>query len=213
MLKSETLPYHVNARVNNREEFPIGLKKIWEIIAEECLFLTLIYEVQFQALVLMPNHFHAILTVPMHDLGIVMNEMMKSVSRRTNLLSGRSGHLFGGSYHWSLIRSSRYFGHALKYVYRNPVKAKLCSRVEDYPYSTLFGLLGQSHLPFPIYMTRVGMEVTLPSAEASQQLNWLNTPFPTEAETLIQKGLRRKLFDTLKDRKTRRGFESLNQLI
>src|SRR5690606_20442105 len=108
-----------------------------------------------QAVVLMPNHFHMILTVPMHDLGVVMNRLMTSVSRRANLFSGRTGHLFGGPYFWSLIASFRYYGHALKYVYRNPVKGGLCERVERYPFGSLHGLLGYSHLPFPIHLTRI----------------------------------------------------------
>jgi REP element-mobilizing transposase RayT len=144
----------------------------------ECLNLALVYEVEFHALVLMPNHFHMLVTVPKHDLGKVMSVFMASVTRTANLLSGRSGHLFGGPYHWSLINSSRYYGHALKYVYRNPVRAKLCSAVEEHPYSTLQGLLGETHLPFRLHFTRAGMELALPSAEPSEQLEWLNKPFP-----------------------------------
>jgi REP element-mobilizing transposase RayT len=211
--RSDRLPYHVTARANNRECFPLAMDKLWKIVEDECLFLSIVYEVEFHALVLMPNHFHIILTVPTHDLGVIMNEFMKSVSRRTNLESGRSGHLFGGPYHWSLINNSRYFGHALKYVYRNPVRAKICESVENYPYSTLFGLLGKAHLTFPLRFTRVGMEIALPSTEGELQLDWLNTPFPTESERLIQLGLRRRLFDSIIDRKTRRAFEPLNQLI
>jgi REP element-mobilizing transposase RayT len=163
------------------------------------LFLGLIYEVEFQAVVLMPNHIHMILTVPHHDLGAVMREFMKSISQHTNLLSGRSGHLFGGPYHGSLIGNSQYYGHAFKYVYRNPVRAKICTHVEEYPYSSLKGLLGMAHLPFPIHFSRVGMEIALPSTESELQLPWLNTPFPSETECRIQKGLRRRLFGIIKE--------------
>lgn len=211
--RNNSLPYHVTARANNRQEFPLKLRQFWEIVGNECLFLHIVYRVEFQAVVLMPNHFHMILTVPQHDLGIVMNEFMKSVSRRSNLLTGRSGHLFGGPYYWSLINNTRYYGHALKYVYRNPVRAKLCKKVEDYPYSTLFGLLGLGRLPVPICYTRVGMEISLPVEEGDRQLNWLNTPFPIEAEALIQRGLRKRLFDVMLDRKTRRPLELLSELI
>lgn len=211
--KNVKLPYHVTARANNREEFHLDRARLWKILGEECLFLQVVYAVEFQAVVLMPNHFHMILTVPEHDLGIVMNELMKSVSRRANILTGRSGHVFGGSYHWSLIGSTRYFSHALKYVYRNPVRARLCDTVESYPFSTLQGLLGLAPLPFPVHMTRIGMELSLPSEYPYEQLNWLNTPFPKEAEILIQKGLRRTMFKNLIERKTRRHCEALNRLL
>ena len=213
LLRTNLLPYHVTARANNRDVFPLELGQLWEIIGSEALFLNITYGVEFHAFVLMPNHFHILLTVPEHDLGIVMNEFMRSISRRINLISRRTGHVFGGPYYWSLIKNTRYFGHALKYVYRNPVRAKLCENVEDYRYSTLHGLLGSAHLPFPINFTRVGMEISLPATDNLQQLGWLNNPFPKEAETLIQRGLRRKLFEAIMDRKTRRPFELLNQLI
>jgi len=213
LIRNNLLPYHVTARANNREAFVLSMDQNWEIVGRESLFVSLIYAVEFQALVLMPNHLHIILTVPQHDLGIVMNMFMKSVSRTMNLRSGRSGHVFGASYHWSLINSSRYFGHALKYVYRNPRRAKLCDRVEDYPFSTLHGLLGRSHLPFPIHFTRTAMELGLPATECGHQLDWLNTPFPVEAEHLIQKGLRRKFFQAVVDRKTRQPSIPLNGLI
>jgi REP element-mobilizing transposase RayT len=203
----------VTARANNREEFHLSMSQMWKLIGDECLNLNLVYGVEFHALVLMPNHFHILLTAPEHDLGQVMNVFMSSVTRLSNLLSGRSGRLFGSRYHQSLINSSRYFGHAFKYVYRNPVRAKLCDKVEQYPYSTLHGQLGKSHLPFPLYFTKVGMELALPSSDCSAQLDWLNRPFPAEAETLIQTGLRRCTFESMIDRKTRRPIELLNGLI
>ena len=211
--RTDLLPYHVTARANNRDAFLLPLDKLWEIMGKECLFLSMIYEVKFHSLVLMPNHFHTILTVPKHDLGVVMNELLKSVSRIANTISGRSGHVFGGPYHWSLIGNSRYYGHAYKYVYRNPVKAKLTTFAEEYPYSTLQGLLGQAHLPFPIHFTQIGMEATLPKVGTDPYLKWLNTPFLSEAENLIQKALRRKLFDIIIDRKTIMSIEQFNLLL
>jgi putative transposase len=213
LYKSSFLPYHVTARTNNREDFPLTKDQVWKIIGNECLFLSLIYEVEFHGVVLMPNHFHMMLTVPHQDLGIVMNHFMRSVSRTINLLSGRSGHVFGGPHYRSLINNSRYFGHALKYIYRNPVRAKLCSKVEDYPYSSIQGLIGLTRLPFPIFFTRVGMEASLPLLHANEQLAWLNTPFPKEAEPLIQRGLRRTLFDVVMDRKTRQPSDLLMTLL
>jgi putative transposase len=211
--RSNRLPYHVTARSNNQETFPIVLSLMWEITRNECLFLSFIYQVEFHAVVLMPNHFHLLMTVPEHDLGIVMNEFMKSISRTVNLKSGRSGHLFGGSYYRSLIKDTRYFGHALKYVYRNPVKASLCERVEDYPYSTLHGVIGSDFLSFPLHFTRVGMEVGLPLDSVQELLEWLNKPFPKEAEALIQKGLRKRVFERIKKSINRKPTEILEMLI
>jgi hypothetical protein len=57
------------------------------------------------------------------------------------------------------------------------------------------------------------MELALPAVEAYPQLEWLNRPFPKEAEALIQKGLRKRVFETVLDRETRRPVELLNELL
>lgn len=171
LYRSDFLPYHVTARTNNRETFKLPLEQLWQIIGDECLNLILVYEAEFHALVLMPNHFHLLLTVPKYDLGKVMS-----------------------------------------IFYRNPVRAKLCELVESYRFSTLQGLMGMAHLPFPLSFTRPGMDLILPPLESPEYLQWLNRPFPKEAEGLIQRGLRKKLFDVIIDRKTRRSFEPLNHL-
>jgi hypothetical protein len=139
------------------------------------------------------------------DLGVVMKSLMTNIAKRSNSLSGRSGHLFGGPYFWSLIQSSRYFGHALKYVYRNPVRANLCEKVEDHPFGTLQGTIGDAHLPFPIHFTRSLLDVGLPLDYPSEFLDWLNNPFPQEAEKLIKIGLRRKVFDKIVQYENRRA--------
>jgi putative transposase len=208
--RSDVYPYHVTVRTNNREQFLLPLEKVWEIVGHECLFLSLIYGTEFQAVVLMPNHIHMILTVPQFDLGIVMNEFLKSISRTLNRLTGRTGHLFGSAHHRSIIKNSRYFGIVIKYVYRNPVKAGLCGKVEQYPFSTLHGLLGEAHLPFPISYSRMALESSLPAFEALHQLVWLNQPFPKEAEVLIRKALRRTVIESILSETTRRESELVN---
>jgi len=213
LLRTNWLPYHVTVKTNNSELFHLPIERLWGIIGLECLNLSLVYETEIHALVLMPNHLHMLITVPDFDLGKVMNVFISSVTKTANLLSARSGHLFGGPYYWSLINNTRYFGHALKYVYRNPVRANLCPRVQDYRYSTIHGLVGQSHLPFPIHLTRSGLEINLPSVEAHEQLDWLNSPFSAEVENLIQKGLKRKLFQAVIDRKTRTQIDPLAGLL
>jgi putative transposase len=213
LIRTDTLPYHVTARANNKEPFPIEQDRMWKILGSECLTLSFIYDVEFHAVVMMPNHIHMLMTTPTHDLGKVMNILMSNVTRRCNRASGRSGHVFGGPYHWTLIGSSRYFGHALKYVYRNPVRALIAGSVETYPYSSLHGLLGRSHLPFPIHFTRANLELNLPDLEGPQLIPWLNTPFPKEAEELIRKNLRKRTFDTILNRNNRRPNEILQMAL
>lgn len=214
LIRSDLFPYHLTGRTNNREAFPIPLEIVWTIFEREAYAIHTLYGTEIQSLVLMPNHFHLIATVPEYDLGRVMNYFLTNISKSINAISGRVGHVFGGPYYWTLIDNSRYFGHAFKYVYRNPVRAGLCGRVEDYRFSTLHGRLGKSKLGFPLMLTRTGMEFNLPDSERVEAwLFWMNTPFATEAEDLIRYSLRRGKFGLPVNRKTRTPTSVLEQLL
>jgi REP element-mobilizing transposase RayT len=213
LFRTNTLPYHITARTNNREDFHVDLGTMWNIVESECRSISFKFGTEIHGLVLMPNHIHMLLTAPNEDLGVVMNLFMSDITRISNLFSGRSGHLFGGPYHWTVVNSTRYFGHVLKYVYRNPVKANLCEKVEDYPYSTLHGLLGRSHLPFPIHYTRVGLELALPYDEPGYWLDWLNRPFPAEAEDAIKAGLRKRVFERILTGPSKKSHDLLQQFL
>jgi putative transposase len=213
LFRTPDFPYHVTARANNRDAFPVRAAKMWQIISSECHAISLLFGTKLHAVLMMPNHIHMLISTPVEDLGIVMNEFMAATTRRANLLSSRSGHLYGGPYNWTVIHSSLYFAHALKYVYRNPVRAKLCDNVEDYPFSSLHSLLGQSPLGFPIAMTNSILDVSLPSSEPADWLEWLNQPFPTEADELLRKALRKKRLHNIINPHNRRIDDRFNRLI
>jgi hypothetical protein len=168
--------------------------------------------VEIHAFTLMPNHFHLLITVPEYDLGKVMDIFMSNVTRTMNLNSGRSGHVFGGPYFWSMMNSGGYYSHAFRYVYQNPVRASICSKVEDYPFSTLQGLLGMGHLPFPLYYPRCGHGSSLISKNADCLLDWLNQPVSVEILQGIRKGLRYREFKPPKDRNTRKPIISAEEM-
>ena len=192
LIRSDTFPYHVTARTNNRESFPIPLKDVWEKLSDQCFEVSLLFGARIHAFVLMPNHVHLLLSTPREDLGIVMKYWMGSGTRILNQLSGRSGHVFGGSYYWSLVKSPIYYGHALKYIYRNPVRAKICASVEDYSYSTLSGLIGNQALEFPLHYPF--QQPNFLPQDLDELVAWLNRQFKIEHQTAIQKALRHSIY-------------------
>ncbi len=204
--RSNFFPYHITVRANNKEAFAAPLPDVWKFIENECFAITHLHGVQIQSVVLMPNHLHMIATTPDQNLGEAMRDFLTRTSKQINKRSQRSGHTFGGPYYWSMIHDLQYFAHAFKYVYRNPVRSKICSRVEDYPFSTLSGLLGQNQLAIPIHFPKLGDKHAFPLSEPFELLEWLNTPFSTESESLIRTGLTRKVFGALRDRRTRESI-------
>lgn len=196
LIRSDFFPYHVSLRVNDRKPFPLPMDRVWEIFESEIFWIRIKFDVEIQAFVLMPNHFHMIITVPQYDLGIVMRTFLRNVTKSINREASRVGHLFGGPYHRLLIRTASYYYQALRYVYQNPLKAGLCDRVEDYPYSTYAGLLGLRPLRIAIHYTRAGFEYVLPGPEPIDWLEWLNllpNPLITDILKILLRGGKAKV--------------------
>ena len=160
----------------------------------ELFEISLLFQTKIHAFVLMPNHVHMLISTPQEDLGQIMNHWMRSGTHTINRRSGHSGHIFGGRYHWSLIDSPPYYGHAYKYVYRNPVRANLCDSVQDYRYSTFSGIIGDRSLPFPLHFPFHEENHMYIPDDLEEQQGWLNKPFKIEHQNAIQKALKRTLF-------------------
>lgn len=167
---NDQFPYHVTARCVNREPFPIPLPEAWALM-EDFLFLIIKgFEVRLHSFVLMPNHFHLIISTPRGNISESMNYFMRETSKEMCRLSGRINQTYGSRHYKSLIPSHHYFMNAYKYVYRNPVRASLCRRVEEYPFSTLSGLLGQRRIVIPIEEDTLLFERN----DTAATIDWLN---------------------------------------
>ena len=144
------LPYHITARCINREWFSIDMPIVWKIMTKHLHFIHLAYNVRIVAFVLMSNHFHLIIRAPEGNLSEAMQFFMSQTGRDLRENSHRINRCFGGRFHRSLLTSHHYFNHAYKYLYQNPVVAGIAKLPEDYPFSTLPGLLGRAKLDVPI---------------------------------------------------------------
>ncbi len=162
------------------------------------------YGARFHAAVLMSNHFHVVLSTPEMDLGAVTRLLIGKFAKSINRESLRSGHVFTGRHKWTLIDHPAHYMHTIKYVYRNPVKAKLAKKVEDYPYSSLHGLMGESHLLLPIVPTLAKFDNQESIIFSESGMNWLNTSTPNEEYLAIKTALRRPCFTMPKARNNRK---------
>ena len=186
LIRTGVFPYHVCARSNNREWFYAPLAKVWETFEEYLCKIQDVHGVDIHAFVLMSNHFHLLISTPQSNLDSAMLYLMREVCRSINRSSNRINHLFGGPYKWSVIYSAFKYDHALKYVYRNPVKAQLCQFVEDYPYSSLKkGAFKVSQ------STLATLRAGLPEID---RLRWLNEPYSPEEDDCVRRALRRREF-------------------
>jgi putative transposase len=87
---------------------------------------------------LMPNHFHFVLW-PRHDddLGRWMQWLMTSHVRRYHRHYQSNGHVWQGRYKAFPIERDEHLLTVLRYVERNPLRAKLVRQAQRWPWSSL----------------------------------------------------------------------------
>jgi putative transposase len=83
----------------------------------------------------MPNHYHLIVECPRDLLSRALHRLNGKYASQFNLKYGRSGHLWGDRFALWLIRDERHLRAACAYVLANPVRAGLCERPSDWPWS------------------------------------------------------------------------------
>jgi putative transposase len=92
------------------------------------------YELSVYGYVIMPEHVHLLLSEPKRDtLADGLKSLKQGVSRR---LIGDAGHFWQKRYYDFNIRDHAEFVQKLRYIHRNPVKAGLCERPEDWQWSS-----------------------------------------------------------------------------
>jgi putative transposase len=93
------------------------------------------------ALCLMNNHYHLVLETERERLSDGMHRLNGIYALAFNRKYGRWGHLFGDRFGSRVIDSQAYLEDACDYVVQNPVRAGLCERAADWPWSgSRFGL-------------------------------------------------------------------------
>jgi REP element-mobilizing transposase RayT len=84
---------------------------------------------------LMGTHYHLLVEAPTDRLSPAMRWLNSVYARGFNKRHERRGHLFGSRYESRVIRDERHRDAAVAYILDNPVRANLCPRAEDWPWS------------------------------------------------------------------------------
>jgi REP element-mobilizing transposase RayT len=191
LLITDEFPYHVTNRSNNREFFDLPLSQLWDIFLDVLMILTNEYGCKIMQLVLMSNHYHLVLQTPQKNLSECMLYFHREVAKRANFKSKRINHFFGGRYKWCVILQEDHFFNTVKYVFRNPVEAGLCTKVEDYAYSSL-------NYKHPIFWLSDFFYDQTKTVDVD--LDWLNYSFHSAQKDAIRSALKKRYFKIPKDR-------------
>jgi REP element-mobilizing transposase RayT len=92
---------------------------------------------RLHAWVVMPNHVHVLLTrSEQTTLSEIMQSFKSYTAHEANRLLGRRGKFWLDDYFDRYIRNAEHYQKAVRYIENNPVKARLCSKPEDWPFSS-----------------------------------------------------------------------------
>jgi putative transposase len=87
------------------------------------------------AFCLMNNHFHLVVEALLVDVSAGMMHLNGRWARRFNERYLRTGHVFEAPFEARVIADEEHYEAAARYVFNNPVRAGLCERAEDWPWS------------------------------------------------------------------------------
>ncbi len=165
--------YHVLNRGNARSEVfhnDSDYDSFVDLIDEACQRRAM----RVLAYCLMPNHFHLVLwPLGDGDLSTWMGWLMNAHVRRYHRDYQSSGHIWQGRFKAFPIEEDEHLRKVLRYVERNPLRAGLVERAEDWAWSSL-----------PATRRR-GRPSWLDPGPAPRRRGWLkqlNGPGPKEAE-------------------------------
>ncbi len=127
--------YHLIQRGNNRE-YIFNKAEEKEYILELIKEYRDIMGFELFGYVIMSNHYHLIIRISQAPLKDIMHRINNKFSRYFNIKYKRTGHVFENRYKGILVIEDRYLLSLLRYIHQNPVAAKMCSRVEDYTWSS-----------------------------------------------------------------------------
>ncbi|MBI5873335.1 MAG: transposase [Candidatus Omnitrophica bacterium] len=134
-LIARNMPHHVVQRGNRRQKvfFEKSDREFYLQLLEEKVKK---YYVQVWAYCLMDNHVH-LMVIPGEEksLALAIGETHKEYTRMINFRQKWRGYLWEGRFK-SFIVDERYLYAAIRYVERNPVRARIVNKAEDYEWSS-----------------------------------------------------------------------------
>jgi len=114
------------------------------------------YAIEFYAVCLMGNHYHAVLATPRGNLSDAMRQLNGLFTQASNRQHHRTGHLFEGRFRSIVVQRERYLRRVVRYVVRNPVRAGLVTDVRSWPWTTYRMTAGLE--PCPAWLTTDWMQ-------------------------------------------------------
>lgn len=137
-------PHHIVQRGHNRQVV-FAERRDFERYVDTLATFKDVYGIKVYAYCLMTNHVHLLLAPEtIAGLGQLMKRLAGGQTRYHNTLEGRSGTLWESRYKSSPVDTDDYLLACARYIDLNPVRAKMTTQPEDYPWSSCRHRIGVS---------------------------------------------------------------------
>jgi len=130
----------------------------------------------------MPNHFHFVLRPYQDDdLGSWMHWLLTSHVRRHHKRRGTDGRIWQGRFKAFAIEQDAHLLTVMRYTERNPLRANLVERAEQWPWSSLY----------EIVQGELSISLETPVERPDDWLAWTNKPQSAEEEAALRLSIKR----------------------
>lgn len=145
-LEYEGALYHVTARGNARQSLyrdDTDRKRFLQLLGDE------IAQQRWRcyAYCLMNNHYHLLLETPEGKLSPGMRRLNGSYTQGFNRRHRRVGHVLQGRFKSILVDKDSYLLELCRYIVLNPVRARLVTKAQDWPWSSFRATAGRASSP------------------------------------------------------------------
>lgn len=123
--------YHVLNRGRRREKIffsPADYRAFLKLLGE----CSKLFGIEIHSYSLLPNHYHLLIHTPMPNLSRNMRHLGGVYTQLINRKYKTEGSLFKGRFKSILIDKDSYLLELVRYIHRNPLKAKLEEKVGEY---------------------------------------------------------------------------------
>lgn len=129
--------FHIVQRGNNKEY-------IFNQSKHKNFFLKLIkengksFDFELLAYTVMSNHYHLLMRVHKDSLSDIMFNINNVYSKYLNRENERTGHVYEDRYYAKLVENDAYLMWVLRYIHRNPIRAGICTSLDEYRWTSHF---------------------------------------------------------------------------
>jgi len=172
--------YHVLNRGRRREKifFSQDDYKAFLKLLGECSEL---FNIEVHSYSLIPNHYHLLIHTLKANLSRSMRHLNGVYTQLMNRKHKTEGSLFRGRFKSILIEKDSYLLELVRYIHRNPYKAKLEKSIGEYEWSSHRGYMNERERPKWLKTEDALLEFSEYDKEAKRRLNaFVNKKIPGE---------------------------------